>query len=67
MAFILTLVLAFAALNLWTFVLFGWDKMRAEQGGWRVSETSLLSLEYCPAINRIFPAGRADLLRRLFL
>ena len=58
MAFILTLVLAFAALNLWTFVLFGWDKMRAEQGGWRVSETSLLSLALIGGIGGAY-AGRA--------
>ena len=58
MAFILALVLAFAALNLWTFVLFGWDKMRAEQGGWRVSETSLLSLALIGGIGGAY-AGRA--------
>lgn len=30
------------AVNLWTFLLFGWDKIRAENGGWRVSEGKLL-------------------------
>lgn len=58
MAFILALVLAFAALNLWTFVLFGWDKMRAEQGGWRVSEASLLGLALIGGIGGAY-AGRA--------
>ena len=30
------------AVNLWVFVLFGWDKMRAENGGWRVPEATML-------------------------
>ena len=30
------------AVNFWTFVLFGWDKMRAESGGWRIPEGTLL-------------------------
>ena len=29
-------------LNIWTFMLFGIDKLRAEGGAWRVSEGSLL-------------------------
>lgn len=33
---------AFALVNLWTFMLFGLDKIRAEEGGWRVSEGTLL-------------------------
>jgi uncharacterized membrane protein YsdA (DUF1294 family) len=36
------MVAAFALVNLWTFMLFGLDKIRAEQGGWRVSEGTLL-------------------------
>jgi uncharacterized membrane protein YsdA (DUF1294 family) len=28
--------------NLWTFMLFGLDKIRAEEGTWRVSEGTLL-------------------------
>jgi uncharacterized membrane protein YsdA (DUF1294 family) len=33
----------FALVNLWTFMLFGFDKIRAEQGSWRVSEGVLLA------------------------
>jgi uncharacterized membrane protein YsdA (DUF1294 family) len=32
----------FALVNLWTFMLFGFDKIRAEDGTWRVSEGTLL-------------------------
>jgi uncharacterized membrane protein YsdA (DUF1294 family) len=32
----------FALVNLWTFMLFGLDKIRAEEGSWRVSEGTLL-------------------------
>ncbi|WP_236553920.1 DUF1294 domain-containing protein [Sphingorhabdus sp. 109] len=58
MAFILSLMLALVVLNLWTFVLFAWDKMQAEQGGWRVSEASLLSLALIGGIGGAY-AGRA--------
>lgn len=58
MAFLLTLLLALSVLNLWTFVLFGWDKMKAEQGGWRVSESSLLGLALVGGIGGAY-AGRA--------
>lgn len=34
---------AFALVNLWTFMLFGLDKIRAEAGTWRVSEATLLT------------------------
>lgn len=34
---------AFALINLITFMLFGFDKIRAEQGSWRVSEGTLLA------------------------
>lgn len=34
---------AFAVVNLWTFMLFGFDKLRAEAGTWRVSEGTLLT------------------------
>ncbi len=34
---------AFALVNIWTFMLFGLDKIRAEQGTWRVSEGTLLA------------------------
>lgn len=33
----------FALVNLWTFMLFGLDKLRAEAGTWRVSEGTLLT------------------------
>jgi len=33
----------FALVNLWTFMLFGFDKIRAEDGTWRVSEGTLLT------------------------
>ncbi len=33
---------AFIILNVWTFMLFGIDKIRAEEGSWRISEGSLL-------------------------
>ena len=33
----------FALVNLWTFMLFGLDKIRAEEGAWRVSEGALLT------------------------
>ena len=34
---------AFALVNLWTCMLFGLDKIRAEEGTWRVSEGTLLT------------------------
>ena len=34
---------AFVVVNLWTFILFGLDKIRAEEGTWRVSEGTLLA------------------------
>ncbi len=37
---------AIAILNLWTFMLFGLDKIRAENGAWRVAESSLLLLAF---------------------
>jgi uncharacterized membrane protein YsdA (DUF1294 family) len=37
---------AIAILNLWTFMLFGLDKIRAESGAWRVAESSLLLLAF---------------------
>lgn len=37
------IIAAFALVNLWTFMLFGFDKIRAEQGSWRVSEGTLLA------------------------
>ena len=33
----------FALVNLWTFILFGLDKIRAEAGSWRESEGTLLA------------------------
>ncbi|MFN3619178.1 DUF1294 domain-containing protein [Sphingorhabdus sp.] len=37
------LVAAFALINLATFMLFGFDKLRAEAGSWRISEGTLLA------------------------
>jgi uncharacterized membrane protein YsdA (DUF1294 family) len=36
------IIAAFALVNIWTFMLFGLDKIRAEEGSWRVSEGTLL-------------------------
>jgi uncharacterized membrane protein YsdA (DUF1294 family) len=36
------IVSIFALINLWAFMLFGIDKLRAEAGAWRVSESTLL-------------------------
>lgn len=54
----LTLLLALVAINLWTFMLFGWDKLQAEEGGWRVSESKLLALALLGGIGGAY-AGRA--------
>jgi uncharacterized membrane protein YsdA (DUF1294 family) len=32
--------------NIWTFMLFGIDKMKAESGSWRVAESTLLALAF---------------------
>jgi uncharacterized membrane protein YsdA (DUF1294 family) len=37
----------FTIVNLWTFMLFGIDKLRAEEGAWRVSEGTLLGWSFC--------------------
>lgn len=58
MPFSLTLLLVLLALNLWTFLLFGWDKMQAEDRGWRVSESKLLGLALIGGIGGAY-AGRA--------
>lgn len=33
---------AFALINRWTFLLFGFDKLRAQAGVWRISEGTLI-------------------------
>tara|TARA_R110001606_G_scaffold223389_1_gene371356 strand:+ start:3383 stop:3862 length:480 start_codon:yes stop_codon:yes gene_type:complete len=38
------ILLAFILINAWTFVMFGWDKIRAEKFQWRVAEATLLRL-----------------------
>jgi uncharacterized membrane protein YsdA (DUF1294 family) len=58
MNFALASLLALAALNLWAFTLFGWDKLQAEDGGWRVSERKLLALALIGGIGGVY-AGRA--------
>ncbi len=40
------LLTAFALINLWTFMLFGFDKLRAEAGRWRIAESTLLSFAF---------------------
>jgi uncharacterized membrane protein YsdA (DUF1294 family) len=48
----------FALVNLWTFILFGLDKIRAEAGTWRVSEGTLLTWAFLGEIIGAY-AGRA--------
>jgi uncharacterized membrane protein YsdA (DUF1294 family) len=36
------IVWAIITINIWTFMLFGIDKMKAERASWRVSEASML-------------------------
>jgi uncharacterized membrane protein YsdA (DUF1294 family) len=36
------IIAAIAVVNVWTFMLFGLDKIRAEEGSWRISEGTLL-------------------------
>jgi uncharacterized membrane protein YsdA (DUF1294 family) len=36
--------LAYTILNIWTFMLFGFDKQHAEAGRWRIAETTLLGM-----------------------
>ena len=33
-------------INTWTFMLFGFDKLRAEAGSWRIAESTLLSFAF---------------------
>jgi uncharacterized membrane protein YsdA (DUF1294 family) len=33
-------------LNTWTFMLFGFDKLRAEAGTWRIAESTLLGFAF---------------------
>ena len=39
-------IAAIAVVNVWTFMLFGLDKLRAEAGAWRISEGALLAWAY---------------------
>lgn len=48
----------FALVNLWTFMLFGFDKIRAEDGTWRVSEGTLLTWAFLGGTIGAY-AGRA--------
>ena len=52
------IVAAFALVNLITFLLFGLDKIRAEEGTWRVSEGTLLTCALCGGSIGAY-AGRA--------
>lgn len=49
---------AFALINLITFMLFGIDKIRAEEGNWRVSEATLLAWAFIGGSAGAY-AGRA--------
>jgi uncharacterized membrane protein YsdA (DUF1294 family) len=49
---------AFLLVNLWTFMLFGLDKIRAEEGTWRVSEGTLLTWAFLGGTIGAY-AGRA--------
>jgi uncharacterized membrane protein YsdA (DUF1294 family) len=49
---------AIIIINVWTFMLFGIDKMKAERGSWRVSEASLLSAAFLGGTIGAY-AGRA--------
>ena len=54
----LNFVLAFCILNVWTFMLFGFDKQHAEAGRWRIAESTLLGLAVCGGTIGAY-AGRA--------
>jgi len=47
-----------ALVNLWTFMLFGFDKIRAARGSWRVSEGALLAWAFLGGTIGAY-AGRA--------
>ncbi len=47
MMIIVTLAVCLAAINIVTFLAFRIDKMRAEEGQWRIPETKLLTLALC--------------------
>jgi uncharacterized membrane protein YsdA (DUF1294 family) len=40
------IIAAIAVVNVWTFMLFGLDKIRAEEGSWRISEAALLNWSF---------------------
>ena len=40
------IIAAISAVNVWTFMLFGLDKIRAEEGSWRISEGTLLGWSF---------------------
>ncbi len=52
------IVSAVIILNLWTFMLFGIDKIKAEGGAWRISEASLLFAAFFGGVVGAY-AGRA--------
>ncbi len=52
------IVAAFAAVNVWTFMLFGLDRIRAEEGSWRVAEATLLMWSFIGGSMGAY-AGRA--------
>ena len=58
MSLVLFSISIFAILNIWTFMLFGFDKLRAENGSWRIAESTLLGFAFFGGSIGAF-AGRA--------
>ena len=52
------IIAAIAVVNVWTFMLFGLDKIRAEEGSWRISEAALLNWSFLGGTLGAY-AGRA--------
>lgn len=52
------LIPALVILNVWTFMMFALDKLRAEQRGWRIRESTLLTLAGIGGVPGAY-AGRA--------
>ena len=48
----------FALVNVWTFMLFGFDKLRAEAGSWRIAESTLLGFAFFGGIGGAYVGRR---------
>ena len=44
MSIIEIILLYLAAINMFTLLVYGWDKIKAKRGGWRIPEATLLML-----------------------